>query len=145
MKTIIPVDIFPIEDDGYHLKINMMVNGKLANMILDTGASRTVFDEKRLVNFVKEGDISKQDRLSAGLGTNTMESKQVVLDKVQLGTIFIKDYNAAVLDLTHVNQSYQRIDLDAIDGVLGGDLLFNFGALIDYEEKTLILTEDSEK
>jgi|TARA_B110000459_G_C16477643_1_gene432721 predicted aspartyl protease len=38
MKTTLPITIFPIEDDGYHLKITLIVNGKPANMIIDTGA-----------------------------------------------------------------------------------------------------------
>jgi len=38
MKTTLPITIFPIEDDGYHLKITLIVNGKPANIIVDTGA-----------------------------------------------------------------------------------------------------------
>lgn len=139
MKTIIPIQVFAIEDDGYHLKIIITINGAMANMILDTGASRTVFDESRIANFLDQDTIEAQDRLSTGLGTNTMESKQTVIDKLQIGTITITDYNAAVLDLTHVNQSYERLEIAPIDGVLGGDILNDYKAVIDYERKELVL------
>jgi len=140
MKTILPIEIFPIEGDGYHLKITLFINGKPACMILDTGASRTVFDETRVSTFVDEDSIEEQDRLSTGLGTNSMESKQVILDKLKIGEITIKAYGAAVLDLSHVNQSYEKLNIKPIDGVLGGDILYDYNAIIDYEQKELVLS-----
>lgn len=139
MKTTLPIEIFPIENDGYHLKITLFINGNPARMILDTGASRTVFDETRIVNFVDEDCIELQNRLSTGLGTNSMESKQVVLEELRIGEIMITDYNAAVLDLTHVNQSYERLEIEPIDGVLGGDILNDYKAVIDYKKRELVL------
>jgi hypothetical protein len=139
MKTILPIKIFPIEDDGYHLKVLLSINGKTANLILDTGASRTVFDATRILQFVAIQNIETIDRLSTGLGTNTMESKKVVLDKIRLGEIEITNYEAAVLDLSHVNHSYENLSLDPVDGVLGSDILVEYNAVIDYEKKELRL------
>lgn len=139
MKTTIPIEIFPIEDDGYHLKIAIAVNGKMANMIVDTGASRTVFDATRIAQFVVNETIEEHDRLSTGLGTNTMESKKVVLNKVEIGAVAITNYQAAVLDLSHVNQSYEKLSLAPVDGVLGSDILVDYRALIDYQKKELRL------
>ena len=139
MKTIIPIEIFSIEDDGYHLKVEIIVNGKTATMILDTGASRTVFDETRIANFLAIENIEEHDRLSTGLGTSTMVSKKVVIEKLQVGAIEIIDYAAAILDLTHVNQSYEKLGLNSVDGVLGGDILNDYKAVIDYERKELLL------
>jgi len=141
MKTILPIEIFSIEDDGCHLKIMISINGKQASMILDTGASRTVFDETRISNFVDEERIEEHDRLSTGLGTNTMESKKVVIDTIELGAIKIANYNAAVLDLMHVNQSYEKLGIEPVDGVLGGDILNDYKAIIDYDRKELVLKE----
>ncbi len=140
MKTILPIEIFPIEDDGYHLKVSIMINGKVADVILDTGASRTVFDETRVAQFVDTENIEEHDRLSTGLGTNTMESKKVVLSRIGIGEIEVINYQAAVLDLSHVNQSYEQLDLEPIDGVLGSDILVDFRAVIDYEKKELVMT-----
>ncbi|MGB0887567.1 MAG: retropepsin-like aspartic protease [Vicingaceae bacterium] len=139
MKTTIPIEIFPIEDDGYHLKVTILINGITANLILDTGASRTVFDETRIACFVAQENIEAHDRLSTGLGTNTMESKKVILDKIAVGAIKITNYQAAVLDLSHVNQSYEKLDIQAVDGVLGSDILVGYNAVIDYEQKELRL------
>jgi len=139
MQTILPIEIFPIEDDGFHLKVKILVNGMEASMILDTGASRTVFDETRIANFVDRELLEEQERLSSGLGTNTMISKKATLDNLQLGELEIADYPATVLDLTHVNSSYETLDLDPVDGVLGGDILNDYKAVINYESKQLTL------
>jgi predicted aspartyl protease len=139
MKTTIPLEIFPIEDDGYHIKISIKVNGVAASMILDTGASRSVFDETRITEFVENGQVEEHDRLSSGLGTNTMKSKKVLIGNLQIGQLEINNYDATVLDLTHVNESYEKLGLAPVDGILGGDILCDYDAIIDYAQKELIL------
>ncbi|OQA10334.1 MAG: hypothetical protein BWY67_01178 [Bacteroidetes bacterium ADurb.Bin397] len=44
-----------------------------------------------------------------------------------------------LLDLSHVNQSYEILKLKPVDGVIGGDLLKRYEAIIDYSKKTLVL------
>ncbi|MBK7570589.1 MAG: hypothetical protein IPI10_02830 [Bacteroidetes bacterium] len=44
-----------IEDDGLHLIVDSEVNGKSCRLLIDTGASRTVFDQNRIFIFIKEG------------------------------------------------------------------------------------------
>jgi hypothetical protein len=141
MKTKLPLTILPIENDGYHLLVKILINGKPANLILDTGASRTVFDENRIVDFLGHDKLEEQERLSSGLGTTTMTSKKVEIDNLQLGEIKIKSYEATILDLQHVNQSYEKLELALIDGILGGDILMEYNALINYHKRELILED----
>ncbi len=141
MKTVLPIEIFAIEDDGYHLKTKLIVNDKLANVIIDTGASRSVFDENRITNYVNFDELEEHDRLSSGLGTNTMVSKKVEIEKLQLGDIVINDYEATILDLSHVNASYEKLELELIDGILGGDILKEYNAVIDYNKEDLVLNK----
>jgi predicted aspartyl protease len=135
----IKLDIVPIEDDGYHLFINCLINGKTARLLVDTGASRTVFDANRIKTFLKEEEhnFEKVDKLSTGLGTNTMESHTVILSEFSIGETIFKDYIAVVLNIEHVNQSYKMLGFPEIDGVLGGDLLHELKAVIDYRKKQI--------
>jgi len=138
MKTRLSLTILPIENDGYHLLVQIKINNKLANLILDTGASRTVFDENRIVGFLGHNNLEEQERLSTGLGTATMTSKKVEIENLQLGEIEINNYEATILDLQHVNQSYEKLELQLIDGVLGGDILHDYNAVVDYKNRALI-------
>lgn len=137
MTTTIPFKILDIAGEGFHLMIKLHINKKVANVIVDTGASKTVFDKTRIEKYVKERKFEKHDSLSSGLGTNTMQSEQVTVKKIKIGELEIENYKTILLDLSHVNQSYEQIGLKPVDGVLGSDILLKFNAVIDYEKKIL--------
>lgn len=143
MQTIIPFQVIPIENDGFHLQLTIKINNQNAILILDTGASRSVFDENRIKTFTTNHQTEDLERLSTGLGTNTMVSKKVYLEKLQFNELIIKNYEATILDLTHVNHSYQKLNLNLIDGVLGSDILTDFNAIIDYGKKELHLFQQN--
>lgn len=142
MKEIITLEILPIEDDGFHLIAEATVNGLKARLLVDTGASKTVFDEQRLGAFMDAAQFSVHDKLSTGLGTNSMESKLAIIGVIAFGNIAMKAFEVAVLDLFHVNDSYQKLDILPIDGVIGGDLLVRLKARIDYSEKQMLLRQE---
>ncbi|HET6992596.1 MAG TPA: retropepsin-like aspartic protease [Bacteroidia bacterium] len=139
MAIKIPIRLLNIEGDGFHLQIKIRINGKAANAILDTGASKTVFDKTRIDSFLKLEKIKEHDRLSTGLGTASMKSHEVKLNKFSIGKLDIHDYTSVILDLSHVNQTYNMIGLKPIDGVVGSDVMEKYNAVIDYGKKILIL------
>lgn len=139
----LPIKILSIEEDGFHVFIDAKVAGKAVNLLIDTGASRTVFDKNRFTQFVPEDKYELNHKLSTGLGTSTMESHKVLIEKFVLGTLEIKNYEAVLLDMTHVNESYDSLDISPIDGVLGGDLLVRFNGIINYPQRSLSLNFSS--
>ncbi len=140
MNIKVPIKLLNIEGDGFHLQIKIKINGKAANAIIDTGASKTVFDKTRIEHFLKKEKITEHERLSTGLGTASMQSHVVVLKKLSIGKLDIQDYNGVVLDLSHVNQTYAAIGLKPIDAVLGSDVMEKYKAIIDFPKKYLGLT-----
>lgn len=138
-KTVLKLKLLNIDNDGYHLSIKAKINGKAANLLIDTGASRTVFDLNRMGKFLKAPEMQENERLSTGLGTNSMKSHVAQLKKVQLGDLLIADYKAVFLDLSHVNVSYVNAGLNPIDGVVGSDILHDHKAALDYDKLELIL------
>jgi hypothetical protein len=139
MTTIIPFKVLDIAGEGFHLLIKILINKKVAKVIIDTGASKTVFDKKRIKKFVKKKTFEKHDSLSTGLGTSTMTSELVSIKKIKIGELEIVNYKTILLDLSHVNHSYEQIKLKPVDGVLGSDLLLKYSAVIDYDKKILKL------
>jgi predicted aspartyl protease len=139
MKTTLPVNILHIDNDGYHLLAEITINRKKANVIIDTGASRTVFDKTRIKKFVKTRSTKIKDKLSTGLGTSNMESHHVEISSMSIGKIRVRKYATILLDLSHVNNSYGNLGLPPIDGVLGSDILFTFRAKIDYGKSMMEL------
>lgn len=119
--------------------MTISINGKSASMVLDTGASRTVFDKKGIKKFVKDSKATLHDKLSGGLGTTTMKSHKISIRQIKLGDIKINNYETVLLDLSHVNKSYKQIGLNPVDGILGGDILHQYKATISYEKNLLLL------
>lgn len=135
----IPIRIERLEADGFHLFIKGVINGQDVNLLLDTGASKTVFDLKRISKIVKKRKKSFDsfENLSTGLGTSKMKSHYTIIKEFIIGELMFNDYKAILLDMSHVNESYQMLGFNGIDGVLGSDLLMEYKAVIDY--KNLIL------
>ncbi|HXC06029.1 MAG TPA: retropepsin-like aspartic protease [Bacteroidia bacterium] len=138
-KTRIPIRLLRLNDLGYHFVFSMKINGKKAKMLIDTGASNTVFDKTRIEAFLPKGKLTPFHKLSTGLGTNSMETMATLIDCLELGVLTIRSYPAMILDLAHVNISYESMKLKPIDGVLGGDILKKYGAVIDCGKKTMTL------
>ncbi|MCX6273632.1 MAG: retropepsin-like aspartic protease [Bacteroidetes bacterium] len=139
-KTNIPIQLLFIEDAGYHLLVKAKVNGKTVTLLIDTGASKTVFDKGRILRFANEESFLTLEKLSTGLGTTMMETQSTVLKKFQVGKLQIANFETIVIDLSHVNLTYAKLDLPAIDGVLGSDLMVKHHAIIDYKKKEMKLS-----
>lgn len=136
-KAVIELKVIPIEDDGFHILIESLINNKKATLILDTGASKTVLDQNNIDVFIADNSLQDEEKKTSGIGTNTMDSKSVVLDSISFNQLKINEYKVAVLDLVHVNNSYEKLKLPKIEGILGGDILNQYNAVIDYKNKTL--------
>lgn len=139
MTISIPFKVLSLDGEGYHLMLKIYLNRKVANVIIDTGASKTVLDKTMVKNYVTEQNFDVHDKLSSGLGTNTMESQITVIKKLKIGALEMNDYQTILLDLSHVNSSYQQIGLKPVVGVLGSDILLKYKAVIDYEKQLLKL------
>jgi predicted aspartyl protease len=139
MKYKIKLVIEELERKNYHLFVNLEINGIDCRLLLDTGASKTVFDSERVLRFVKSFKIKSNESKSVGLGVSEMETHVVNLKKITIGKLEIKKMEVAVLPIGHVNTTYQQLEIPEIDGVLGSDFLMKYEAVIDYPKMTMTL------
>jgi len=133
----IPLTLVKLDDDNYHLFVSMNIGKNKLNMLVDTGASKTVFDKTRLLKVVKPEKIMAHHTESVGLGANMVKTEVVELSNIKFERLKIKTTVAAVIDLHHVNKTYQLLGFKPIDGVLGSDILVKLKAVINYNNKTL--------
>jgi hypothetical protein len=137
--TNLSIDYIEIEDDGYHLLITAKINGRNARLLVDTGASRTVFDHTRIQNFLTHKNFVKHGKLSTGLGTDSMETSSATIKTFRIGELALKEFHTVLLDLSHVNNTYDKLGYAPIDGVLGNDILVDHYAIINYRKMQLSL------
>ena len=120
--------------------IDASINDHAVKMLVDTGASKTVFDKKRIKIILSKKRFKRHPSLSIGLGTSRMRSHIIELEKFSIGELLINNFESVLLNLNNVNKSYQMLGLPPIEGVLGGDVLQKHRAEIDYGKKVLVLT-----
>ena len=136
----IPIQLLDIEGEGFHIMVKGMIHGKEASFLIDTGASRSVFDPKTISSFIKNIEFEKKEGMTAGVGSSDLESATFRIDVFSLGDMEIFDYEAVALDLENIHEMYGKLGMPHIDGILGGDLLKRHKAVINYRNKKLRLT-----
>ncbi|WP_312790618.1 retropepsin-like aspartic protease [Sphingobacterium sp.] len=138
--TTVPFQLLDLQGQGTHILVEVEVYNRTFRMVVDTGASKTVFDKTQLDHLLADQLLLEpSETLSTGLGTNSMESFNMEIPSLAIGEWKIKKLKTAVLDLSSINYAYQQMDLEPVIGVLGGDIFSNYGAVIDYAKKTLKL------
>ena len=115
------------------------INGNPANFIIDTGASRSVFDKDNILRFIENPDFADKDGVSAGVGGCNIDSSTFTISTIKLGECVIRDYQAIAIDLKSIHSTYEMLGLPRIDGVLGSDIFVRHKATINFKMKRLRL------
>lgn len=136
----IPIRLLDIEGEGFHVMIQGKINGMEANFLIDTGASRSVFDPTVITKFIENPSFEKKVGITAGVGGSDLESSTFIIPSLAIGDIEIKNYEAVALDLENIHETYQKLGLPAIDGIIGGDLLYKYKVTLNYRLRKIRFT-----
>ncbi|MES2826532.1 MAG: retropepsin-like aspartic protease [Bacteroidota bacterium] len=137
MRTVIvPLILINLQDDGFHLLVEIVVFGEKLMAVVDTGASRTVFDK----TFVKKHlPVDDSDETIATTLFSTTSTLQAIVPEIKLGRLRLKNYNTVAIDLDGVNQTYESLGHPRITCILGSDLLLQYEAIINFKKMRLYL------
>ena len=136
MRTIsVPLQLINLQDDGFHLLVEIVVFGEKLFAVLDTGASRSVFDKGLMEKHIKE--LTESDNTQAATIFSTSTTLQGIIPKLKIGGLILKNYPAVGLDLQGVSDTYLQLGYPAVAGIIGGDILMEFTAKIDYSKRIL--------
>ena len=120
-----------------HYKFQVRVNNKKGSFILDTGASTSCIGFEKAANFSLHGEESEIK--AAGAGGINMITKIARNNQLVMGKKVLKNIDLILFNLTHVNDALAQVDEDAIDGIIGADLLKQCKAKIDYGRNCLYI------
>lgn len=133
----VTIEILNLNDDGFHPLVEVVLFDQNFKAVIDTGASRTVLDKTTIETYVDGTTLLISDKLSTGLGTNSMESYTLLVKQIQIGDLSIDDIEVAVLDLSTINTAYETLSVTPVIGVIGGDILVRYNAIINYPLKKI--------
>ncbi len=138
MRTItVPLILINLQDDGFHLLVEIVVFGQNLFAVLDTGASRSVFDKGLMEKHINELTINNDTQAATIFSTST--TLQGNIPKLKIGQLTLKNYAAVGLDLQGVSDTYLLLGHPPVSGIIGGDILMEFNAKIDYKKRLLRL------
>jgi hypothetical protein len=141
MKFIIPLELIELEEDNYHLTVKSRFgNGEEGLWVIDTGASKTVFNIALNNFFDLVPEEEEKIIRSAGIGSDQLDTVLGVLHPFSLGDFPISPLKVALFDLSHINSLYYHVVEKEICGLIGSDFLLEHKAMIDYSKLRLILT-----
>lgn len=120
-----------------HLLCKAKINGKVAILLIDTGASNSCIHSELEEYFELQTKGDPFD--AAGASEGKMEAVMTSECKIQLGRSFRGKQAFVLLDLNHVNMTLDSQGSKKIDGIIGSDFLKRNKAIIDYSQQKLFL------
>jgi len=139
-RVSIPLTLINLQDDGFHLLVEIIVFDKISQWaVIDTGASRSVFDKNYLTENIPE--LSSAEETHATTLFTTSTTIQALIPRIKVGGLTIKNYQAVALDLEAVNDAYAQMGHPKIVAILGSDLLLKHSGKIDYRKLKMSLSK----
>lgn len=136
-KTVIPVELVELEDNSYHLIVKVDIDGITGDMIIDTGASVTVADQKLFPKKTNDDDIISMQ--SGGISGQINNVRIIQIKRLSIGGRHFRNFRLAGIDLNYVNEMYYKHLKRKIIGLLGCDFCVHYNVCIDYSKKELTL------
>ncbi|MHA4896666.1 aspartyl protease family protein [Pedobacter sp. PWIIR3] len=134
----VPLILINLQDDGFHLLVEIVVFGEKLFAVVDTGASRSVFDKSFIMKHVSLTDTEESHATTLFSTTSTL---QAVIPELKIGKTKIRNYNAVALDLYGVNQAYESMGHPTICGIIGSDIMIQQHAIINFKKMRLFFYE----
>jgi predicted aspartyl protease len=136
MRTIsVPLILVNLQDNGFHILVEIVVFGEKLFAVLDTGASRSVFDKSLLEKHV--ADLQENEEQQAATIFSSATTLVGTIPLLQIGKLKLPNYETVAIDLQTVSDTYIQMGQPAIAGIIGGDILVAFNCKIDYKKKVL--------
>ena len=141
MKAIsVPLILVNLQDNGFHILVEIVVFGEKQFAVVDTGASRSVFDKGLVEKHIPHLQ-ENQEQLAATIFSSTTTLVGTI-PLLQIGKLKLPDYETVAIDLQSVSDTYIQMGQPSIAGIIGGDILMQFKCKIDYQKRILRFYKD---
>lgn len=128
------MEIVSLDSHSFHLFLRASVGNLEVDILIDTGASRTVFDPGLIVEEPLESETQLQ---TAGISAEALPITFGRLPRLLLANWEIRDLPVAAMDFSKVNEWYSRYTDRKIAALMGSDFLLAHKAVIDYRKSSV--------
>jgi hypothetical protein len=111
-------------------------------LVIDSGASRSVFDVRQIEHFYPGIEIIERGEKSQSIGNESLITFSCLLPDIQLDDYYlIHNEEVALMDLSSINDTYKILGIPTVLGIIGADVLINRKINIDFGKKRIRFTE----
>ncbi len=141
-KYNIPLKICSIDGGGSHILIKASINKIKCFLLIDTGASNSVFDPNS--NAFEDTDFEdvENNNQSSGFNSKIENLSTGHIKSLNIGYFRSSETNAIFTSLDYINQLYKSLKLPSISGIIGCDFLIKHKAIIDLSKDIMILEKN---
>lgn len=141
-RGAIQFEALPLERSRQnHLLVRAFINGKPALLGVDSGAPVSAIAIDR-VDYFGLLPARGSEGVPARLRINGRYNQVTIARTLQLGSLNLVDEPLVALDLDGPSKAAKRMKEQAIDGIIGSDILFPTSAVLDCRAQLLILKLD---
>lgn len=141
MRTVtVPLTLINLNDDGFHLLVEIVVFGEKHWAVVDTGASRSVFNKTFIEQYSDAVVEQEEQETNATTLFTTSSTIQAMIPKLKIGKLIIKSYAAVALDLETVNDAYELMGHPRIIAIIGSDIFLKYHAKINYKKLKILFS-----
>ena len=118
-----------------HIVCNLRINNKRARFLVDTGASNSCFDilKKEKYNIQSKGkEIELTSAAEKKMGAISSDNCKLTFNLNKY-----LDVTLMLIDMSTINDALEEQKEKKIDGILGGDILEEIKAKINYERLSI--------
>jgi len=123
--------------ESNHIIIECKLNNVESRFLLDTGASNSCVNYLSTEKF--KISLKKSDEKASSATDNIDEIFYSKNNTLQISHLKKTNFDIILFDMNHINNSLKEKKIKRVDGIIGGDILTEYNAFIDYEKKILTL------
>lgn len=140
MPKSIPFELVELEPESFHMLVDATINDEPVKLIVDSGASRSVFD--------KSYDSGKRikgisDTVAVGFMSDNVNIELASIPSLIVAGVKFKDFPIALADLSSLRELYKSITGLNVAGLLGCDFLVQNVSSVNFRSKKIFILEQN--
>lgn len=133
--------ILNLDGGGRHIAVNSVINGKRAVLLIDTGASNSIFDTDHKAFIELSLEEIKSEGSGSGFNSEISNLFHGEIKELKISRFMNDNYPAIFTSMSHINKLYKSLKLPVIAGIIGSDFLVENDAIIDFGMQIMSLTK----
>lgn len=140
-KYEVSLIICEIDGGGSHILIKSTINRVKTFLLIDTGASHSIFDCNAKAFCDTKMELIENSGTSSGFNSSIDELYFGDIDSLNISYLRTDLRTAIFTPLDHINDIYKSIKLPVISGIIGCDFLIKYSAIIDFSTSKIMLNK----